>query len=175
MCPVSTQLRTARLLLRPTQPQDAERALAILTNWNVARNLRLVPYPIDGKANEAWFAGHGAQWVEGSAYRFAIIFDDTVIGFTDIDEICDGSGSLGYWLDEKYWGQGFAKEAAFELIRLGFEDLELRQLRSGHASDNVASGKILAALGFKYLETATIPSLSRKIDIEQRRYLLQLA
>jgi ribosomal-protein-alanine N-acetyltransferase len=167
------QLKTERLLLCATQPEDAYRAFEILSNWQVARMLRLVSYPIDAEANIAWFANHQAEWLAGTAYRFSIILDSRMIGMIDIDNVDEHSGVLGYWLDESCWGQGFAKEAAFAVVNVAFHDLGLELLRAGHAADNSASAKILTSLGFAHVDDVLVPSLSRKTEIEQRRYQMK--
>src|SRR6185312_3229404 len=103
----------------------------------------------------------------GSAFRFAIMFDGQMIGVIDVDEIADGEGSLGYWLDEPHWGKGFAVEAAQDVVRFSFEKAGLHALFSGHAADNEASGSVLTKLGFRHTEDVEILSRSRGETILQ--------
>jgi RimJ/RimL family protein N-acetyltransferase len=159
LIPPTHQIRTPRLMLRATRANDATRALEIQSNWNVTKNLRLASYPPDPQTTTDWFAEHHHEWVAGTAYRFAITFNNQMIGVIDIDEIGNGSGSLGYWLDENYWGQGFAKEAAQAVVNFAFEELGLDSLCSGHAVDNPASGNVLRALGFVHVIDTALPSL----------------
>ena len=165
-------LETSRLTLRPSDAADAPRASEIQSNWNVTRNLRMAPFPPDSADIAAWFAAHEVEWRAGTAYRFAILCDGRMIGLADIDEIADGEGDLGYWLEEPAWGQGFAFEAAQALVRFAFDSAGLTALNSGHVADNLASGRVLTKLGFRYRGDATIPSRSRGTDILQRRYRL---
>jgi ribosomal-protein-alanine N-acetyltransferase len=165
-------IETARLLLRPSTASDASRALEIQSNWNVTRNLARVTFPPDRAATQAWFASHAQEWRDGTAYRFAIVHDGRMIGLTDVDEIANNEGSLGYWLDESAWGRGYALEAAQALVRFVFDGVGLTALNSGHAADNLNSGRILTRLGFAHTQDATIPSRSRRADIVQRRYRL---
>lgn len=167
-----SQIHTDRLLLRPSTTEDAQRGFEILSDWEVSKMLRMVSYPIDQEGNAAWFAGHESEWAEGTAYRFAVILQNRMIGLIDIDEIDDGGGSLGYWFERECWGRGLAREAAFAIKRFAFESINLQNLRSGHAADNEGSGKILTALGFQHVGNKMIPSRSRKSEIEQCRYLL---
>ena len=172
MIPPPTAIETERLVLRPSGPSDAERAFEIQSNPRVTRMLRMAGFPPDRDELDAWFAGHGREWAQGEAYRFAILHEGRMIGLTDIDEIGGGEGDLGYWLDEPAWGQGFAREAAAALVRFGFETAGLARLRSGHAADNPASGRVLTALGFRHLDDTTVPSRSRGVEIAQRRYAM---
>lgn len=163
---------TARLILRPTEPADADRAYDIQSNWRVTQMLRMASFPPNPAEMEQWFADHAREWNAGEAYRFAVLCDDRMIGVVDIDEIGDGEGELGYWLEEQAWSQGYASEAARAAIDFAFDDVGLRALRSGHADDNEASGRILLKLGFVAQDVVEIPSRSRGGSIRQRRYRL---
>ncbi len=171
--PISFQIETARLLLRATRAEDASRAFEIQSKWQVAKMLRMASYPPAQEEIEEWFAGHREEWLAGTAYRFAVTLDKRMIGIIDIDEIDESQGDLGYWLDEPYWGQGFAKEAGIPMLAFAFQELNLKRLQSGHASDNPASGKVLKSLGFRHVEDLIIPSRSRGSDIVQQRYVLE--
>ena len=57
---------------------------------------------------------------------------------------------LGYWLGVPFWGQGYATEAAREVIRHGFEDLRLHRIFASHFQHNPASGNVLKKLGMRY-------------------------
>jgi RimJ/RimL family protein N-acetyltransferase len=168
----SIQLSTKRLSLRPSQASDAVRAFEIQSNWNVTRNLRMTRFPPVLENLTSWFASHETEWRAGTAYRFAILRDHRMIGLVDVDEIADAEGSLGYWLDEAAWSQGLAFEAASAVVDFAFEQMGLRVLHSGHASDNIASGRVLTKLGFAPIGDVTISSLARGGDFLQRRYRL---
>ena len=38
----------------------------------------------------------------------------------------------GYWLAYPFWGKGYMLEAAEELLRHGFEDLDMKQIWCGY-------------------------------------------
>ena len=165
-------LATSRLLLRPSGAGEAERAFEIQSNWNVTRMLRMAAWPPERRDIAGWFASHEREWAEGSAYRFTIILKERMIGLIDLDAIHDRTADLGYWLGEAFWGRGFAREAGDAVVRFAFEEAGMRGLRSGHADDNPASGRVLLALGFVFIDAITIPSRSRGGLIVQRRYRL---
>jgi RimJ/RimL family protein N-acetyltransferase len=143
------QLRTARLCLRRFTVADAPRVCEIQSNWNVARMLRLASYPPTVESIGAWLAEHEAEWLTGTAFRFAVLFDGHLIGCSDVDGIKGDAPELGYWFDETYWGRGFASETAGAVLRFARDVLGLKRLKSGHAVDNPASGRVLTKLGFK--------------------------
>jgi RimJ/RimL family protein N-acetyltransferase len=166
------RLRTPRLTLRGLADTDAARLCEIQSNWNVTRMLRLATYPPDPQSIRSWLLGHCGEWERGTAYRFAVLLDGDVIGCADIDEIADGCGDLGYWLDEQFWGQGLASEAAGALLRFALDDLGLGRLRSGHAADNPASGRVLEKLGFRFVGETTKWSRPRGREIVHLSYEL---
>lgn len=155
-------------MLRPTEPSDAERAFAIQSNWMVAKMLRMARFPPDLDELRRWFSDHTREWHASEAFRFAIVRDETFIGVADITH-----AELGYWLDQSAWGQGFATEAARALVAFAFNELGLDELRSGHATDNPASGRVLKKLGFRHIEDVQIASRSRGADIAQSKYVLR--
>ena len=167
-----TLLHTPRLTLRPFVVGDAERVLAIQSNWNVTRMLRMAPWPQTLALTREWLTSHEAERLAGRAFRFAVILEGEVIGCADVDEIDGKSGDLGYWLDEAAWGRGLASEAAQAVVDFAFGRLGLGELRSGHAADNAASGKVLAKLGFDRTGEGTVWSRPRQTEIRQVWYRL---
>ena len=168
--PLDLRLQTPRLTLRRFRASDAERVSEITSNWNVARMLRLAPYPQALEEKRAWLVSHEAEWLAGEAYRFAVVEGDVVIGCADVDEIASGHNAVGYWLDEARWGRGLATEAAAAVRDFALGPLGLGRLESGHAFDNPASGHVLEKLGFRWIGDTTVWSLPRQAEIVQRRY-----
>lgn len=172
MSPPRTAIRTDRLVLRPTFATDAERAFEIQSDWEVTRMLRMASFPADRQATLDWFADHEREWSAGEAYRFAVEVAGRMVGLVDVDEIKDGEGDLGYWLDRAAWGRGYAFEAANAVVRFAFGETGLSTLKSGHAADNPASGRVLAKLGFVPVDIVERFSRPRGETIQQCRYVL---
>lgn len=132
--------------------------------------MRLVPHPYTEELARGWIATHGPEREAGTAHRFAIERGGRLIGTCDVDEIANGVGDLGYWLEEPAWGQGFASEAARAVMAFAFDELRLTRLTSGHAADNRASGKVLTKLGFRRVGQARVWSTPRACEIDQIKY-----
>ena len=164
---------TPRLTLRRFVGADAARVAEISSNWNVARMLRLAPYPEGVEEKRAWLLSHEAEWVAGTGYRFALIEGGVLVGCADLDEIDAGRGGIGYWLDEGRWGHGLATEAAGAVLDFACGTLGLDRLESGHAFDNPGSGRVLEKLGFQRLEDTTVWSQPRGAAILQHCYELR--
>jgi RimJ/RimL family protein N-acetyltransferase len=170
--PLEHEIRAQRLLLRRLTIADVPRLHEIQSNWNVTRMLSLASFPPVLEDLRRWLSPHETEWTSGTAYRFAVISDAHVIGCADLDGIKARSGSLGYWLDEAAWGRGLASEAAAAVLNFARESLGLVHLRSGHAFDNPASGRVLTKLGFRWIGDADTWSRARQQMIVHRKYEL---
>ena len=58
---------------------------------------------------------------------------------------------LGYRFMKKFWGNGYATEAALACIEYGFSNLDLHQVVGRALPGNIASIKVLEKCGMKYL------------------------
>ena len=58
---------------------------------------------------------------------------------------------LGFHLRPKFWGQGYAAEAAAAAIQYAFDTLGAEGLFAGHNPRNTASKRVLERIGFRYV------------------------
>jgi ribosomal-protein-alanine N-acetyltransferase len=58
---------------------------------------------------------------------------------------------LGYRFMEKYWGQGYATEAAFAAVKYGFEKLHIPRITGRADPKNLASARVLEKIGMKFI------------------------
>lgn len=66
--------------------------------------------------------------------------------------VCN-QAELGYRLMKKYWRQGLAKEGGKELLRYGFQDLELQRVFAETMAINKASRATMSSIGLRYART----------------------
>ena len=57
---------------------------------------------------------------------------------------------IGYILEKNSWGKGFATEISSELIRFGFEELELPEIFATIDEDNLNSVKVAEKCGMSF-------------------------
>ena len=62
-------------------------------------------------------------------------------------------GEIGYWIGVPFWGRGLIPEATHEIIRHGFEDLDLTKLWCGYFDGNDRSRRVQEKCGFVYHHT----------------------
>lgn len=144
-------LETERLILRTWALADAPEL------FEICRNARVMKYLGAGKPYETIEqAEEFLRWAEdyeqrNGFCRWAILLKENreIIGSCGFarphgtEEI-----ELGYLLDEKFWGKGFATEAAAACLRYGFEQLKFSEAIAITDLENTASHKVLEKIGF---------------------------
>jgi RimJ/RimL family protein N-acetyltransferase len=140
--------RTKRLMLRPGWPEDAPALARAIGHEGVVATLARAPWPYALGDAETFLAVP-----RGPAHPNFLICEregDTaeVVGGIGIEHRADGAHELGYWLTPAVWGRGYATEAGRAVIEIA-RTLRLRRLHAGHFTDNPASGRVLAKLGFR--------------------------
>lgn len=58
-------------------------------------------------------------------------------------------GNIGYELDPRYWGCGYATEAAHAIIAFGFQQLGLHRVWAWCIAENSASARVLEKIGMR--------------------------
>ncbi|MGG2055344.1 GNAT family N-acetyltransferase [Lysinibacillus pakistanensis] len=56
---------------------------------------------------------------------------------------------VGYWIEENYWGKGYASEVALALIDYGLNELKLPKIIALIQNGNIASEKVAIKNGLK--------------------------
>jgi [ribosomal protein S5]-alanine N-acetyltransferase len=73
-----------------------------------------------------------------------------VAGACDLTLNEDKVADLGYIFSRRFWGRGFATEAAQALVRAGFEELRLERIFSVCDIGHAASGRVLEKAGMRH-------------------------
>ena len=159
-------LKTARLTLRPPAPEDAEAIHRLVNNWAVVRMLSRVPYPYPRAFTDEWIASTIEQRRLGHAYHLAITGQengaDMVIGCVGLRlDSATRTGHLGYWVGERFWGHGVAREAADRVVRWALANLPIDKIEAQVSIDNPASAAVLVHLGFREIGEARAHFLAR--------------
>lgn len=68
---------------------------------------------------------------------------------TDKDDECE----LGYWLGKSFWGRGYMPEAAREMLRHAFDELDMSVVWCGYYDGNERSKRVQEKVGFIYHHT----------------------
>lgn len=164
--------RSERLFLRPAFPEDwAAIKTCLGADEGIVRNLARAPWPYGENAARAF----AAMTQDPLLPHFLVTLPGVgVIGSAGLGDH-EGAPELGYWIARNHWGQGYATEAAGAVLRIA-RTLGHRRIIAGHFTDNPASGRVLAKLGFA-ATGRIVPrhSLARGAEAQVVEYALELA
>lgn len=76
---------------------------------------------------------------------------------------------LAYALMPKFWGKGLATEMGEQILKIGFELLNLHEIICFTLTSNEASQRVMEKLGFKYeceIIHASLPHLLYRLTVE---------
>ena len=95
-----------------------------------------------------------SRYLIGDFFDWAVVLRDSdkmigTCGFTKID-IVNNFGEIGYVLNPEYHRQGFATEAASEVLKFGFEILGLHRIEARFMQGNDASCAVMEKLGMRF-------------------------
>ena len=164
---LSWPFRTARLSLRRATEDDLEatwqfRRIPEVGEW-------LTRLPTDREA-------YAEQYLDPDRLAKTLVVErdgEVVIGDLmfelqdpwaqdEVKEQAEGTQTeLGWVIAPDHTGQGYATEAAAELLRISFEELGVRRVIAQCFADNVASWKMMEKLGMRLEERAVKESLHR--------------
>lgn len=161
-------LETKRLILRPWEESDAEECykyakdplVGPICGWRphtsaeeskaIIKNVLSVPET------------YAVVWKETNLPVGNIALKmGTQTDLTEKEDECE----LGYWLGVPYWGKGIMPEAAEELLRHAFEDMEMKKVWCAYYDGNEKSKRVQEKCGFQYQWTTYgvhVPLLQEK-------------
>jgi len=94
---------------------------------------------------------------QGTGYAFGVFLEDAFIGEVTIASIQRWpfqSGYVGYWIDQKFAGQGLTPEAACVAIQFAFEVLGLHRVEIAIVPRNLSSRRVAEKLMLRNEGTA---------------------
>ena len=98
---------------------------------------------------EEYLAGSVKDWDEGTAYNYAIVTGDTLVGSIGLMTRCGPGGlEIGYWVHHACTRRGLATAASAALVEQAFRLPGITRIEIVHDELNVASGQIPRKLGF---------------------------
>lgn len=137
-----SELRTARLILRPARPDDAPHYALGVGEYAVARWLTQLPWPYTLSMASDFLR----QAPQNSAERALFIIDLPGKGLIGAMSFMD---EFGFWIARPHWGRGYVTEAATALIDWHFLRSNQDAIKCSAQRDNLASLRVQAKLGFR--------------------------
>jgi RimJ/RimL family protein N-acetyltransferase len=139
-------LRTESLVLRAPLLSDSPRVALLAGDYDVASMTGTLPHPYDEEMAVDWVR---SVQTGDEGIAFAIERAGALIGCVGYRRMDEAHAEIGYWIGKPYWGLGYATEAARALILHVFAQEEFDYLTIGHFTENPASARVIAKLGFE--------------------------
>ena len=165
---MNIELRTDNLVIKKPSKDDLNSLIKGLNNWNISKWLVNVPYP--------YTINHAKLWLKKTHednYSFNIFLKKKLIGGISITNKKNTTKpELGYWIGEDFWGKGYAHESCINLKHYFFSNTSHNIIYASHMKGNIKSKKILMNIGFKFVRTGQIFSISRNEIVDNLDYEL---
>src|SRR5581483_2473977 len=160
-------LQTPRLILREFVESDIPELVPLIGAREVAETTLRIPHPYEEKHAREFIASAPKE----NELRLAIRLrsDGRLVGGIGLHPQMEHQrAELGYWIGVPFWGNGYATEAACEVIRYGFEDLKLHRIFAGHFEGNGESRAVLLKLGMRHEGCAreSVVKWGRFVDVQ---------
>ena len=146
-------IRTERLLLRPYEEGDWR---AVLQYQSDPRYQRYYHFDRRTEQDARDFVGMMLRWEDADPrthHPFAIVLPEEgrLIGNCNVRRDGPGvrTGEIGYELDPRHWGRGYATEAARAMLELGFGELGLHHIAADCIAENTGSERVMRKLGMR--------------------------
>jgi len=166
-------LSTARLVLRRPEESDVEPLMAMDADPEVMRHIgtgAIIPPDRDRvlQAVTRW----RKQWDEQGFGMCSVIVRETgeyagwvtlAVPFFLPDIL--PAVEIGFRLSREHWGQGYATEAAAELLRFGFTTAGLDRVVSIRDVDNTRSERVMDKLGMRFELQTTVPATGQHVAV----------
>jgi RimJ/RimL family protein N-acetyltransferase len=152
-----TEIETARLLLRPWQPDDLAEFTRLLTDPEVTRYI-VVHAPFSPQDVAELSARTLAQWERNGFGPWAAIEKRTGrwVGRMGLNELPDWPGphkiEVGWELHREFWDRGLATEGGRAGVRYGFKTVGLERIISATMATNAASRRVMEKCGLRFQE-----------------------
>ena len=146
-------LETPRLILRPLALADAAEVQPLFAHWEIVKQLNVrVPWPFPANGVETYYRDDALPAIQrGDEWHWTLRLKDDpaakIIGSIALAR--QGNNNRGFWIAREWQGQGLMTEAAKEVTRFWFEDLNQPILRIKKARDNAASRAISLRQGMR--------------------------
>jgi [ribosomal protein S5]-alanine N-acetyltransferase len=138
-----------KCILRKFDMNDVQSLAHHANNRNIANYLRnIFPHPYT-EADARFFIKNVAA--DTRNLILAIDINGVAVGSIGIHpktDVYSKNAEMGYWLGEKYWGQGIVTEAVIAITAYGFENYNLQRIYADVFEINTASMRVLEKAGF---------------------------
>jgi RimJ/RimL family protein N-acetyltransferase len=136
-------------ILRPWNVDDLESLVENANNPSIAKFMTDgFPHPYSAEIGKAFIA---FATKDDPVHIFAIDITGKAVGGIGIhpqQDIMRKNAELGYWLGEKYWGNGILTRAIPQMLDFAFKTYDINRVFARPFGTNFASQRVLEKTGF---------------------------
>ena len=146
-------LYTERLLLRPFVLEDAKRVQELAGDIKIASYTLNIPHPYEDGMAETWINTHRDNLEQNKSVDYAVVINETqeLIGAISLMlETNHKKAEIGYWFGVPYWNKGYCTEALKEIIKYGYEQLDLNRIYARAMVENEGSWRVMEKAGMYF-------------------------
>ena len=168
-------LQTKRLILRPFKLSDSKIVQELAGDSRIAETTLNIPHPYKDGIAEAWIGTHRESFYNNTGITYAIVKkdDNKLIGAIGLMINSNHKkAELGYWIGVPYWGQGYCTESSKEIIKLGFDILDLNKIFARARVENIASWTVMEKINMKYEGTLRHEVIKDGVPIDLKAYAI---
>jgi RimJ/RimL family protein N-acetyltransferase len=170
-------LKTERLILRKYTEDDFE---AVHSYGSCVENIIYMPFGPNTEEQTREFISRSIKGAEENPianYQYAVVLkeDGALIGGCGIN-ISGDEAEIGWLVHRNYWKQGYGTEMGRELLRFGFEEMNLHRIIARCDVDNIGSYRIMEKIGMRreglFIEGRPANKLSEKKYSDELLYAI---
>jgi [ribosomal protein S5]-alanine N-acetyltransferase len=144
-------IETERLVLRQVTKDDAEDIFKYLSDKSVMKYYGMDPFKsLDDALEEIYWYQSIFDKNTGIRWGITLKGQERVVGTCGFLNLVPQHyrSDIGFELSKDFWGQGIAGEALEEVIKYGFEQLNLQRIQALIEPPNSSSQKLVERQGF---------------------------
>lgn len=170
-------IHTERLLLLPLGPKYLMSTHKYASDFDNTKYMIRLPNA-DISETKSFLERVQEEWQKFNPqfYEFAVLIDSEHIGAVSIYFSKESvAWEIGWIINKKYWGNGYAEEAAKGIMNFAIQELEVRKFIAHCDSENISSYRVMEKLGMSLVsKTQGRRNKSSSEDREELMYLLEI-
>jgi len=171
--PAYQLLQSDRLTLRRFNSADAAVFFRLNSEPELVQYTARAALTSQSAAEELLESDHFRSNEKAGLGRFACVENSTglVIGIVGLrPELDFGGFAFGYRMLPEYWGQGFATEAAFAILKYADVVLKLDHLVAAVFPQNIASVRVLEKIGMVFDREVMLPESTQILRLYRAKH-----
>jgi len=150
---MKSEIDGRKIKLRQLKLSDTEVIYQYAKNRKITKYTFVFSPPFTIERAEEFIKKTQRDWGNKKSFEFGIELKESkeLIGTINLSKVNfkNKEGWVGFWISNKYWGKGLAKEALDLILKFAFYKLKLAIIKARVLHKNRGAQKLLEKTGFK--------------------------